>query len=196
MRHPTLVRARKKHGPFGQYLSTLDSRQTHKEAPPSPATPVATRPADPELDSRSCGQPFIAVFRTPVGGIFQLCELLQISPRSRLCRGIEPAACVASEELQRVPVVDVKTVNRKKSLDMKTIEALWPPWMIMDTPAEKVDDVYRFTIRGPKTRVDAETELLRQRYAEAGKPIRISRVMATMAEVEAQEDPWVIMCAD
>jgi len=66
----------------------------------------------------------------------------------------------------------------------------------MDTPAEKVDDVYRFTIRGPKTRVDAETELLRQRYAEAGKPIRISRVMATMAEVEAQEDPWVIMCAD
>jgi len=95
-----------------------------------------------------------------------------------------------------VPVVDVKTVNRKKSLDMKTIEALWPPWMIMDTAAVKVNDVYRFTIRGPKTRVDAETELLRTRYAEAGKPIRIERVMATMAEVEAQEDPWVIMCAD
>ena len=66
----------------------------------------------------------------------------------------------------------------------------------MDTAAVKVNDVYRFTIRGPKTRVDAETELLRTRYAEAGKPIRIERVMATMAEVEAQEDPWVIMCAD
>lgn len=77
---------------------------------------------------------------------------------------------------------------------MKTIEALWPPWMIMDTPAVKVDDIYYFTIRGPKTRVDAETALLRQRYAEAGIEIRIERITATMAEVETTEDPVAIMC--
>ena len=95
-------------------------------------------------------------------------------------------------------VVDVvmKTVNKKRSLDMKTIEALWPPWMIMDTPAEKINDVYRFTIRGPKTRVDAETELLRSRYADAGAPIKIERVMATMARVETVDDPWLIMCSE
>ena len=88
----------------------------------------------------------------------------------------------------------MKTVNRKRSLDMKTIEKLWPPWMIMDTPAEKIDNVYRFTIRGPKTRVDAETELLRARYRQAGREIKILRVMATQAEVETRHDPCAIMC--
>ncbi len=90
----------------------------------------------------------------------------------------------------------MKTVNRKRSLDMKTIESLWPPWMIMDTPAEKVDDVYRFSIRGPKTRVDAETRLLRERYSAAGLDIQIERVRATLAQVETHEDPWSVMCQD
>ena len=79
---------------------------------------------------------------------------------------------------------------------MKTIETLWPAWMIMDTPAEKVADVYRFTIRGPKTRVDAETALLRKRYTEAGYQISIERKSATLAEVETCADPVQIMCPD
>ena len=86
-------------------------------------------------------------------------------------------------------------VNKKRRLTIGTIEDLWPPAMIMDTPMEKRDDTYHFTIRGPKKRVDEETELLEKRFAEAGSGITIKRIMATMARVEVSQDPCELLCS-